>query len=94
MYLVRTSQLLHVSDDGDRADMADLVVLFGSDLITVESEAGNNVKEEGEEGWHEEQTMKDSKTDDDKDHLEEDDKRLRRCKEHPEDTENGGDRRL
>ena len=52
MYLVTTSQLLHVSDDGDRADMADLVVLFGSDLITVESQAGHNVKEEGEEGWH------------------------------------------
>ena len=52
MYFDTSSQLLHMSDDGNRADMADVVVVFGSDLITVESQAGHNVKKEGQEGWH------------------------------------------
>ena len=68
----------------DIADMADMVVVFGFDVITGESQADHNIKEEGQEGWHEEKTMKDSQTDDDKDHLEEDDECLRRCEEHPE----------
>ena len=80
-----------MSDDGNRVFLADMRVGFGFDVITVESEAVHNIKEEGQEGWHQEKTMKDAKTDDDKDHLEEDDKCLRWRKEHPEDPQYSGD---
>ena len=41
-----------MSDDGDRVFLADMRVVFGFDVITVESEAVHNIKEEGQEGWH------------------------------------------
>ena len=36
----------------DIADMADMVVVFGFDVITGESQADHNIKEEGQECWH------------------------------------------
>ena len=51
---VISSQLLHMSDDGDRVLMVDRMVVFGFDVITEESQsqADHNIKEEGQEGWH------------------------------------------
>ena len=82
-----------MSDDGDRVLMVDRMVVFGFDVITEESQsqADHNIKEEGQEGWHQQKTVKDSKTDDDKDHLEEDDESLRRCKKHAKHPKYSGD---
>ena len=66
--------LLHGSDAADLADW--IVLLECLQVITLLSHAHHQVQDEGQEGCHQEKTMKDTEADHDKDHLEEDDESL------------------